>query len=130
MAKPMAKAGRKKNSVVSSPRMDRAFELFVERLKEGNFKNYKDIFLEAGYSPSTARASAEIRKTDAWKRKLEELDDSAIVDKWQDWATDDDPKTRGSNIKAGELVLKLKNRFPREEQKRVIFEKKLSDIYE
>lgn len=89
-----------------------------------------DILVEAGYKESIRSQPAKVMNTPAWKEFLNELDDSKIVQKWHNWALDDDPSLRNSALRAGENIMKLKKRWPEEKGKVAHVHAELKDLME
>lgn len=101
----------KYNLVKGSPRAQRAWKLFLDKVQkgEGNFNNWQDILRAAGYAESTRPIRVYGGKE--WQAALATIDDTKILKKWSQWAQDDDPKLRGYSLRAGENIMKLKGRI-------------------
>lgn len=101
----------KYNLVKGSPRAQRAWKLFLDKVQkgEGNFNNWQEMLTQAGYSPQTRPIRVYGGKE--WQAALAAVDDTKILKKWSQWAQDDDPKLRGHSIRAGENIMKLKGRI-------------------
>ena len=70
------------------------------------------ILVEAGYKETIRRQPNKVTNTPVWKEFMDSLDDTEIVKKWKSWALEDDPQLRGHALKAGENIMKLKDRYP------------------
>lgn len=100
-----------------TPLQKRAMQLFVHyaerHIKQGVAPpSMGQILVEAGYKESIRKQPAKITNSPAWKEFLNDIDDTEIVNKWAEWAKDDDPQLRGHALKAGENIMKLKDRYP------------------
>ncbi len=110
----------------ASPRLQKAWAAFLKTMEEdGSVKTWREILDAAGYSQQTK--PIQVYGTDAWQQALAQIDDTPIIRKWVQWATDDDEKTRGYAIKAGENLLKLKRRYP---ENQTIRRSKIVELYE
>lgn len=87
------------------------------------------ILLEAGYTKSVSTQPHKIVNSKAWKHFMEDVDDTEIVQRWREWALDDDPKNRSVAIKAGENIMKLKDRFPGSKGRVAHIHGELSDLF-
>jgi len=88
------------------------------------------IMREAGWSDTTSKQPAVLTNTEVWKEFLSEIDDTQIVKKWKEWALEDDPSLRGHALKAGENIMKLKDRYPTQKTQNSHIHADLKDIYD
>ena len=100
-----------------TPRQKRAMEIFLHyaerHTKTGTPPpSLGQIMREAGYSKQMSKTPGVIMNSPAWKEFLNTIDDTEIVTKWQQWAREDDPALRSHALRAGENIMKLKDRFP------------------
>ena len=91
----------------------KAFNLAMESMKGENSKTKGEILREAGYDELTSLRPSQVWNSQGFRGMLAEIDDSLIVSKWYEWALSDIDKRVA--LQAGENILKLKNRFPKEQ---------------
>lgn len=116
-------------------RQKKAFELFTSYMERYDRMGINpppmgEILVQAGYSPSIRKQPSAVTSSEAWKGYLEKVDDTAILDKWKEWALDDDPKNRNVALKAGENIMKLKDRYPAHKGKVAHLHADISDLFE
>ena len=79
----------------------------------GNPKTAGEILLEAGYSKSISKNPQMVLNSKNFQDMLAKIDDRVIVAKWYDWALSD--SDRRVSLEAGDKIMKLKNRYPKEQ---------------
>ena len=89
-----------------------AFKKTLESLKSGHPKTKGKILLESGFSKAVSERPSQVYNSRAFEIMLAKIDDSKIVERWYDWATTDGDKRVA--LEAGDKIMKLKNRYPRE----------------
>lgn len=116
-------------------RQKNAMRLFIQHLEAAEKDNKPlppmgEILQEAGYSQSIRTQPGKVTNSEAWKEFMDGIDDTEIVKKLKEWATDDDPDVRGHSIRAAEQVLKLKDRYPGAKGRVAHIHGELKDIFE
>ncbi len=119
--------GRRK--LKGTPKQIIAQKLFLDMVKgKPDAPNtWTEIMERAGYSSKTK--PFHMLRSEPFQHLMQVMPDTEIALKWFQWAMDDDPAMRGHSLRAGENIMKLKNRFP---DKKVQFEKvenKISDLF-
>jgi len=99
----------------------------IARLQKQEPVILRQIMLEAGYAPATAdRPKQNLTQTDFWQRKLAEIDDEKILDKFYKIALDTSDKR--ACLEAGKEIFKLKDRYPATKSKVVSLYEKISEL--
>ncbi len=116
--------------VFGTPLQLRAYREYLKVIKneKGAAKTYAELLEKAGYSSKTK--PYHVFKTNLFQQVIKTLPDQEIAFKWFQWALDDDPANRGHALRAGENVMKLKQRFPDKKVQVSGVESKLKDIIE
>lgn len=119
----------------ATPRQKRAMELFLFYLERQQKQGiappaFGEIMVQAGYSQSMRKQPAKVMNSPAWQEFLNEMDDTQILQKWREWALDDDPSLRGYALKAGENIMKLKDRYPTQKTQNAHIHAELKDLME
>lgn len=83
----------------------------VEMLKSGKVKTKTDAMKLSGYKASSI-AACTVGRTKEYKDYLATIDDTAITDRWQEWALEDNPKDKRLALDAGKELVKIKDRNP------------------
>ncbi len=97
-----------------------AFDKIVKNMSEGNPKTAGEILTESGYGKIALQPS-RILDSKGFQELLTIIDDKEILDKFRDILLGDDKR---SSLSAGIELLKLKNRYPQQENKVIgLFEK-------
>ena len=117
----------------ATPLQKRAMQLFLyyleRQIKQGiKPPPFGEIMVQAGYSQSMRKQPAKVMNSPAWKEFLNEMDDTQILHKWREWALEDDPALRGYALKAGENIMKLKDRYPTQKTQSAHIHADLKDI--
>ena len=91
------------------------FKATIENLKQATPLNKKEILLSNGYSTTVACKPSLVFDSKYFKEKLAKIDDTVIIDKWYQWATDG--TDRRVAVQCGDYLLKLKDRYPASKSK-------------
>jgi hypothetical protein len=91
------------------------FKDTLENLQQGTPLTKKEILLRNGYTTSVASNPALVFDSKYFKEKLAKIDDTVIIDKWYQWATDG--TDRRVAVQCGDYLLKLKDRYPASKSK-------------
>jgi hypothetical protein len=89
------------------------FKKAIENMECGNPKTAGEILLEAGYSPTISKNPKAVFGSKNFQDMLAKIDDRVIVAKWYNWALSD--TDRRVSLEAGDKIMKLKNRYPKEQ---------------
>ncbi len=108
-------------------RIKKAFDKTMENLQAEHPKSKGEILLESGYSPSVAEKPKLVFESKSFQEMLALIDDSQIVEKWFKWALGDSDKRVA--LEAGDKIMKLKNRYPKE-QLDVELSRKIESVYD
>lgn len=119
------------NKIQPSPKQRKLFRIWLKYMETpGEMPSYKDMLLEAGYSELVANTGKNRMEQPGFQHLLKQIDDNAIIEKWREWALDDDPKNRSNALKAGDKILQLKDRYPGEKKRVGHIHADLKDILE
>jgi cobalamin biosynthesis Co2+ chelatase CbiK len=91
-------------------------QAFIKIAKNFELKNPEPagkLLREAGYKKISLQPS-RILDSKGFQELLAKIDDSQIVAKWYKWALSDKMDKRVS-LEAGEKIMRLKNRYPKEQ---------------
>jgi hypothetical protein len=97
---------------MASVKQRRAAEKSLENMEAKDPKTKGEILVESGYSETIARVPKKVYDSKGFREILDEIDDKAIIRKWEMWALADTDKRNA--LDAGKEIMKLKNRYPKE----------------
>jgi hypothetical protein len=104
----------------------RAFEIRLQKLKEGKPIRMGQVMREAGYSPKSAINPHLLLNSKGWKELLASIDEKPLLDRLKEIALS--KKDKRASIEAIKELLKLKDRYPKEKLKVELFEEELKKI--
>lgn len=84
----------------------------VDALLE-NTGNVSKSMRQAGYAKATAKNPKELTESKGFQELLAEIDDQPLLDKLKDIALDKNDKR--ANLQSIDMILKLKNRYPKQD---------------
>jgi hypothetical protein len=93
------------------------FSATVKNLKQKNPLNKKELLLSEGYSVSVADKPSLVFDSKYFQERLAAIDDTKILEKWYEWATDE--TDRRVSVQCGENIMKLKDRYPKQKSKMI-----------
>lgn len=87
-----------------------AFTKMVENIGNANPKTMGEILLESGYSEAISKSPDKVVKSKAWNEMLSEIDDEPLIKNLNSMALD--KKDKRASLQATDMLLKLKGRYP------------------
>lgn len=94
---------------------EKAFKLKVEQAKSGERKPMGQIMKEAGYAESTSRQPDQLTKSKSWQEMLSAIDEQPVIDAIVKDCFDKKDKRNAFNNR--QLLMRLKDRFPKDKTK-------------
>jgi hypothetical protein len=110
----------KKNKV--TPRQELTFSAMMKAIEAGEGFSLQELMTNNGYAPATAHNPGKnlVRK-EGWQQLMSQIDDGVILAKIYEVLLD---KDKDGSLKAADMLLKLKDRYPAQKSKIVgLFDK-------
>jgi len=93
----------------------RAMDLKIEKIKQKKPIKMGKIMLEAGYSKKAAEYPKRLVESKGWQELLNTIEDSALINKLNEIALDNEDKR--ACLQAIDIILKLKDKYPEQKTK-------------
>jgi len=101
------------------------FRKMIEAIENGGRLDFKTLMMRGGYSEATAKnPTKNLLSKEGWKQLLAQIDDRVILAKLYEVMLGEDKR---SSLTAADMLLKLKNKYPKGEVKAVALFKDLEE---
>lgn len=98
---------------MSTMKQRKVKDIYLEEMQKDKPDTMGNILRRVGYAENTAIKPTQVFQSQGFQEMLAEIDDNRIVKKWTKWALQD--KDRRTSLEAGKEIMKLKNRYPKEQ---------------
>jgi len=101
------------------------FSNLIKALERGENIDLKVLMLKSGYSPNTE--TKDLTKSKGWKELLAQISDEVILARLYQILLDKDKRAA---LEAADMLLKLKDRYPKNKLALEVFREELSKVAE
>lgn len=94
-----------------------AFKKLLQAIEKGKGTSFKEIMIDSGYSEATAiNPGLNLTSKEGWKKLMRQINDDVILARLYEILISDDKR---SSLTSADMLLKLKNKYPKGELKAV-----------